>query len=70
MSVSMVGKGYLAICEVAVFARLGEFIIPFSLRTIFNGLTLVIRDSVAFGLLRFKIAFCKELGYSCSDLKK
>ena len=24
VSVSMVGKGYLAICEVAVFARLGE----------------------------------------------
>jgi len=25
VSVSMVGKGYLAICEVAVFARLGEW---------------------------------------------
>ena len=26
VSVSMVGKGYLAICEVAVFARLGEWL--------------------------------------------
>ena len=32
VSVSMVGKGYLAICEVAVFARLGEYKIGFNHR--------------------------------------
>ena len=38
VSVSMVGKGYLAICEVAVFARLGEQtkIVPISLMAILN----------------------------------